>query len=123
MTISRAIVYAVATISIATGALLYGQGATQPTVTLTWQHPAPETVTHYWIERAMRVDFRDADILGPVEGGATTYTDHPTEPGRTYYRVRAVGPGGQSPPSAYVQTVIELPPVAPTNLTLTRGTP
>ena len=121
MSISRAVAYAVAAVAIATGALLYGQGATQPTVTLTWQHPAPETVTHYWVERSQRTDFQGAVILGPVE--ALTYTDHPTEPGRTYYRVRAVGPGGQSLPSAYVQTVIELPPVAPTNLTLTRGTP
>lgn len=121
MTISRAVAYTVATIAIATGALLYGQipGAIQPTVTLTWEHPAPETVTHYWLERALRTDFRDADILGPIEG--TTYTDHPTTAGRTYYRVRAVGPGGQSLPSAYVQTVIELPPVAPVNLQLTRG--
>ena len=114
MTVFRAIAYAVAAFAIATGALLYAQTTTQPAVVLTWDHPAPETVTQYWIERSLRVDFRDADTLGPVE--ATTYTDHPTTAGRTYYRVRAEGPGGISVPSDYAQIVVVLPPVAPVNL-------
>jgi hypothetical protein len=92
----------------------YAQDATQPAIILTWDHPAPETVTHYWVERSLRVDFQDFARLGPVD--ATTYTDHPTSVVRTYYRVRAEGPGGLSEPSDYVQVVPVFPPVAPQNL-------
>lgn len=87
-------------------------------VTLTWEHPAPETVGWYRVEKSYRKDFRDAESVTTTT--LTTYDDRPTTNIRTYYRVYAANPAGESAPSETAQVVPLWAPDSPINVKISR---
>ena len=98
--------------------------ATHNSVTLTWDAPNDNSITHYMILRRNPIthDPGQFDVLEANTGNAdTTYADNTVEPETRYsYRIKAVNPHGESNRSYFTRAdtpAAPVPPSAPTGLT------
>ena len=92
-------------------------------VELAWRAPAYDggkPLNAYRIFRSK--SGTDFALVGAVSGGQTAFTDRNlTGPGVYYYRVTALNPVGESPPSEPVNLTVRLRPMPPRNLRATAG--